>query len=216
MKNNLNYLLTLMMLFLLSFHVMGHQPHGLSSDLVLGGEVKLIQETNDECEPGEAWCYSGEHIVCKDGEWVVVENCHEAGKMCHPTEPRCVDCVPAAYNSPANALLIKPDTKTEGMLCTADCEDWYKIEVPAGKTFFANINWEGGGGVYLDLYNGPEGKNVAGLTEYMEIAYTHNGEETAIFYLKASNDSARNKLSGYDFTFQLLDDYEPWDRNNME
>lgn len=210
MRNFMNYMMTAM-LFLLSAYAMGHHPHRFASDLIIEGEANIVGGAVDECEPGEAWCYDGEHIVCKDGEWVVIENCHEAGKMCHPTEPRCVDCIPAEYNSPAEALLIKPDTSMKGILCTAECEDWYMIEVPAGKTFYARIDWEGGGGVFLELFDGPEGKIVARLTEFMEIAYTHNGE-TAVFYLKASNDSSRNKLSGYHFSFQLLDDYEPWER----
>ncbi len=160
------------------------------------------------CNEGETYCGDGVFEMCKNGEWVVVEDCNAAGKMCDPNGTGCIECVPAEYNSAENALLIEPDTRVESILCTSTCEDWYKIEVPAGKALYASISWDGGGGVYLDMYDATGTQRVAGLNEAMEIGYNNTGD-VAIFYLKASNDSSSARFSMYSFQAQIMDEFIP-------
>jgi hypothetical protein len=161
-----------------------------------------------DCREGETYCGDGVFEICKDGEWVVVEDCNAAGKMCDPNGSGCIECIPANNNSSENAMLIQPDNRIESILCTSTCEDWYKIEVPAGKALFASISWDGGGGVYLDMFDATGTKNVSGLNEAMEIGYTNTGK-AAIFYLKASNDGSNQRFSRYSFQAQILDEYTP-------
>jgi hypothetical protein len=174
-------------------------------------QINLIEF---DCREGETYCGDGVFEMCKNGEWVVVEDCNAAGKMCDPNGTGCIECIPEEYNSAENALLIEPDTRIAGILCTSTCEQWYKIEVPAGKALFVSINWDGGGGVYLDMYDVTGVKSVGWLNEAMEIGYTNPGE-AAIFYLKASNDSANQRFARYSFEAKILDEYIQRDLNNM-
>ncbi len=195
------FVLLVMGILPLSFSVLASNTK--KSESKSDREIDLVES---DCREGETYCGDGVFEMCKNGEWVVVEDCHAAGKMCDPNGTGCLECVPAEYNSAENALLIEPDTRMESLLCTSTCEDWYKIEVPAEKALYVSISWDGGGGVYLEMYDASGTNRVESLNEFMELGYNNTGE-TAIFYLKASNDSSGQRFSFYSFQAQVMDEY---------
>lgn len=185
----------------LSFSVLANNTK--DAEINSDKQINLIES---DCREGETYCGEGVFEMCKNGEWVVVENCHANDKMCDPNGSGCIECIPAEYNSAENALLIEPDTRVESVLCTSTCKDWYKIEVPSGKALYASISWYSAGGVYLEMYDASGTNRVARLNEFMELGYNNTGE-TAIFYLKAFNDSSGYRFSLYSIQTHIMDEY---------
>jgi len=210
MKTKQLFMTLAIVILALTFNVFANntENHETNNDR----QINLIES---DCREGETYCGDDGFEMCINGEWVVVEDCNAAGKMCDPDGSGCIECIPSKNNSAENAMLIQPDTRIGSVLCTSTCEDWYKIEVPAGKALFASIYWEGGGGVYLDMYDASGTQSVSWLNEAMEIGYTNPGDAT-VFYLKASNDSKNQRFSRYSFEAQILDEYIQRDFNEMD
>jgi hypothetical protein len=166
---------------------------------------QVLFDEEPECNKGDAYCQDGQAWACKNGKYVMVEDCSASNKMCDDETAKCVACEDASNQQPETALEITHDVHVKGVVCSKETPLWYKVEIPEGYTFLLTIN-DGFSLVYFDLLDNTNKKKIGQENEYGELAFTNTGADRQ-YLLKVYSE--KHPYVRFHFHPQLLENYTP-------
>lgn len=166
---------------------------------------QVLMNEEPECNKGDALCQDGQAWTCKNGKYVMVEDCFAANKMCDDETAKCVDCEDASNQHFETALEITHDVHVKGVVCSKETPLWYKVEIPEGYTLLITIN-DGFSLVYFDLLDDKNERKIGQENEYGELAYT-NTEADRQYLLKVYSE--KHPYVRFHFHPLLLENYTP-------
>jgi len=117
------------------------------------------------------------------------------------------DCKQGSHNSPDSAAELVLDGDNEGMICSHEKDDWYKVTIPAGKTLhLTGFEMEDGyfaveSQVY-DAAGAKKLKDVDGM--FTELQFTNDGQD-GVFLVKFFVHESFTNMS-YKIYARLLDE----------